>query len=189
MAKIKLIISDFDGTLVDTFQANYMAYQKAFSEYNLNLDEEDYKKCYGMRFDDFMNALQINDKELRKNIREFKKEYYPRFFTYLRVNNFLLNLMIKFKESGNYTAIASTARKENLINVLDYLNIKECFSFIKTGEDVKIGKPNPEIYDSIVEHFNVQKEEVLIFEDSIIGIQAAQNAEISYIKIDKQYFK
>ena len=27
---VKLLISDFDGTLVDTFEANYLAYRQAF---------------------------------------------------------------------------------------------------------------------------------------------------------------
>ena len=35
--EIKLLITDFDGTLVDTFRANYMAYRKAFEEVGLVL--------------------------------------------------------------------------------------------------------------------------------------------------------
>ena len=35
MAQVKLLITDFDGTLVDTFKANFLAYQKAFDKYGL----------------------------------------------------------------------------------------------------------------------------------------------------------
>ena len=38
--EIKLLITDFDGTLVDTFRANYMAYRKAFEEVGLVLCEQ-----------------------------------------------------------------------------------------------------------------------------------------------------
>ena len=41
--EIKLLITDFDGTLVDTFRANYMAYRKAFEEVGLVLCETDYR--------------------------------------------------------------------------------------------------------------------------------------------------
>ena len=41
--EIELLISDFDGTLVDTFSANYMAYQKAFAEQGLCLSESQYR--------------------------------------------------------------------------------------------------------------------------------------------------
>ena len=40
MSQIKLLVTDFDGTLVDTFEANFLAYQKAFSRFGLNLSEQ-----------------------------------------------------------------------------------------------------------------------------------------------------
>ena len=42
-SEIKLLIVDFDGTLVDTFRANFMAYQEAFNQVGLALKEVDYR--------------------------------------------------------------------------------------------------------------------------------------------------
>lgn len=42
---IRAIITDFDGTLVDTFEANFRAYQKAFSECGIVLTAEKYREC------------------------------------------------------------------------------------------------------------------------------------------------
>ena len=47
MGRIKAIITDFDGTLVNTFKANYYAYKEAFIQYGYELTEEQYKECYG----------------------------------------------------------------------------------------------------------------------------------------------
>ena len=44
---IHTIITDFDGTLVDTFKANLLAYQMAFHEVGMTLTEEKYKDCFG----------------------------------------------------------------------------------------------------------------------------------------------
>ena len=44
-SEIKLLIVDFDGTLVDTFRANFMAYQEAFNQVGLALKEVDYRHC------------------------------------------------------------------------------------------------------------------------------------------------
>lgn len=52
-SEIKLLITDFDGTLVDTFQANFMAYKKAFNQVGLALSEIEYRQCFGFRFDKF----------------------------------------------------------------------------------------------------------------------------------------
>jgi beta-phosphoglucomutase-like phosphatase (HAD superfamily) len=52
--EIKLLITDFDGTLVDTFEANLKAYQIAFKQCNLHLDTQIYRKYFGLRFDTFI---------------------------------------------------------------------------------------------------------------------------------------
>lgn len=48
---IKAIITDFDGTLVDTFEANLRAYQEAFYQVGITLMAEKYRECFGYRFD------------------------------------------------------------------------------------------------------------------------------------------
>jgi beta-phosphoglucomutase len=56
---------------------------------------------------------------------------------------------------------------------------------IITGEDVKYGKPNPEVYYKSLNILNCSSEDAIVFEDSNIGCEAAENAGISYIKITK----
>lgn len=181
--KISLLISDFDGTLVDTFQANLAAYQEAFKECRNNLTDEQYRESFGYRFDKFMDYMGIDDIETRKRIKEIKSEVYPKYFNLLKVNTSLLEFIKSFKASGGKTAVASTARKKNLMNALSYINATDYFDLILAGEDVKNGKPNPEIYLKVLSYFNLRPEEALVFEDSEIGMEAAINAGIPYIQI------
>lgn len=180
---IKLLISDFDGTLVDTFQANLAAYREAFRKCGYELTEEQYRVHFGYRFDAFMDSMGIQNFETRKRIREIKGEIYPRYFNLLHVNSSLLAFINSFKASGGKTAVASTARKKNLLNALNYMGATDSFDLILAGEDVINGKPNPEIYLKVLEKFNLQPEEALVFEDSEIGMIAAQNAGISFLQI------
>ena len=182
--EIKLIITDFDGTLVNTFQANYHAYSEAFSEVGLELGEEQYRKCYGLRFDGFMDAMGIDDAEVRKRIRTIKGERYPNHFAMLRVNQPLLDFIRMFRQSGGKTAVASTARGKNLSNALNHIGAAGDFDLILAGEDVKEGKPSPEIYNTVMQRMGVSPEETLIYEDSPVGLQAAQAAGAHYIKIN-----
>ena len=188
MAQVKLLITDFDGTLVDTFEANFLAYQKAFAMFGLELTEQQYRDCFGFRFDDFMSHLGINDNNTKNGIRLAKGDFYPLFFDKLIVNDPLLTLLKTFKNSGGLTAVASTARKENLMNALNYIGATDVFSLILTGEDVKQGKPNPAIYNKVLETLNVLPAEALIFEDSSVGISAANAAHVDYVQITKEYF-
>lgn len=188
MAQVKLLITDFDGTLVDTFEANFLAYQKAFSMFGLELTEQQYRDCFGLRFDDFMFHMGINDNDTKNGIRLAKGDFYPLFFDKLIVNDPLLTLLKTFKNSGGLTAVASTARKENLMNALNFIDAADTFSLILTGEDVKQGKPNPAIYNKVLETLNVLPAEALIFEDSSVGISAANAAHVDYVQITKEYF-
>lgn len=188
MAQVKLLITDFDGTLVDTFESNFLAYQKAFAMFGLELTEQQYRDCFGFRFDDFMSHMGINDNDTKNGIRLAKGDFYPLFFDKLIVNDPLLTLLKTFKNSGGLTAVASTARKENLMNALNYIGATDVFSLILTGEDVKQGKPNPAIYNKVLEKLNVLPAEALIFEDSSVGISAANAAHVDYVQITKEYF-
>lgn len=188
MAQVKLLITDFDGTLVDTFEANFLAYQKAFAMFGLELTEQQYRDCFGFRFDDFMSHMGINDNDTKNGIRLAKGDFYPLFFDKLIVNDPLLTLLKTFKNSGGLTAVASTARKENLMNALNFIDAADTFSLILAGEDVKQGKPNPAIYNKVLETLNVLPAEALIFEDSSVGISAANAAHVDYVQITKEYF-
>lgn len=181
--EIKLLITDFDGTLVDTFQANYMAYRKAFEEVGLVLRETDYRCCFGYRFEKFMEVLGIADKKTAAEIKKLKSFYYPDYFKYLQVNDVLLQLLLAFKKGGGKIAVASTARRKNLNNVLRYIGVADNFDYILAGEDVEHGKPSPEIYEKVLSYFGMIPNEALIFEDSEIGIQSARNAGVNYIVI------
>ena len=187
--EIKLIISDFDGTLVDTFEANYRAYSDAFNQNGISLTREHYRNCFGMRFDRFMESCGIIDEQIKNNICEAKAELYPTHFNLLRINYPLLNFIRVFHNSGGKTAIASTAREKNLINALQYIDAKNDFDIILAGESVKKGKPNPDIYLSVLKMANVSHESAIIFEDSKVGFLAAQAAGINYIPIKNNFFE
>ena len=182
------MITDFDGTLVDTFTANYKAYFKAFAANGLNLSEADYHRCFGLRFEKFMEAVNVVDDEQKRSIKKLKGEYYPDFFDEFKVNHPLLSLIRSFHQSGGRTSVASTARRVNLVNALIHIRALHDFDFILAGEEVLQGKPSPEIYLSVLRYFNAKPSEALVFEDSEVGIQAAEAAGINYIVIDKDYY-
>lgn len=181
--EIRLLITDFDGTLVSTFQANYHAYREAFAQVGLTLSEEQYRQCYGLRFDDFMNTMGIGDAETSQRIRAIKGERYPSHFGLLRVNQPLLDFIRMFRHAGGLTAVASTARGKNLANALDHIGATGDFDLILAGEDVVKGKPSPEIYKTVMSRLGVASEQTLIFEDSQVGLQAAEASGAHFIKV------
>ncbi len=185
---IKAIITDFDGTLVDTFEANLRAYQEAFQAAGLELTKERYRECFGCRFDRFMSAMGIFDDNVAAKIRELKKEAYPKYFSHLNLNKSLIELISSFHTMGGKTAIASTARRENLMNAINYLGVADAFDLIYAAQDVKRGKPSPEIYLNAMGTLGVKPDEVMIFEDSPVGFEAAKASGARYIPVTEHWF-
>ncbi len=185
---IKAIITDFDGTLVDTFEANLRAYQEAFHVVGLQLTQDRYRQCFGYRFDRFMSATGIVDDNVATKIRELKKTAYPKYFNCLSPNTSLIELITSFHTMGGKTAIASTARRENLMNAVNHLGIADAFDLIYAAQDVKNGKPSPEIYLNAMETLGVKPDEVLIFEDSPVGFEAVVASGARYIPVTEHWF-
>lgn len=182
------IITDLDGTLADTFDANFRAYQRVLDKVGVTLTEEKYRQCFGFRFDRFMAALNIYDENLRSYVRKSKQEIYPQFFNLIKPNFSLIELIDTFHMMGGKTAIASTARKENLMNVLNFLGITSLFDIIYAGEDVANGKPSPEIYLKTMDALGVCPSETLIFEDSEVGITSASSSGASVFIVSPNQF-
>ncbi len=149
---LRLLITDFDGTLVDTFEANYRAYRQAFADCGLTLTADDYRRCFGLRFDDFMRDMGVADPSTKQLIRERKAQYYPLHFDCLTPHLPLLTFLRAFRRGGGQTAVASTAHRKNLENALTHIGAVEAFDLILAGEEVEHGKPSPEIYYKVLAH-------------------------------------
>ena len=63
------------------------------------------------------------------------------------------------------------------INLLKYFNEKSIYSFDLVGKP----KPCPEIFIKAVEDMKIDKNETIIIEDSVIGVQAGVSADIKVI--------
>ncbi|MCX7872800.1 MAG: HAD family phosphatase, partial [Verrucomicrobiae bacterium] len=55
---------------------------------------------------------------------------------------------------------------------LDILKIREYFDAIVSGEDVKHGKPDPEVFLLAAKRIGKKPEECVVFEDAHVGIEA-----------------
>ena len=184
MGRIKAIITDFDGTLVDTFMANYLAYKESFKQYGYTLTVDQYKVCYGLRYDGLCDKLNISVND-RNAVKEYKKKIYPNYFNYIKLNENLVRFIMSLKSMNIKTCIASTATRENLFNVLKHFNIDTYFDIIISGENVSKGKPDPEVYVKALNLLECESEEAIVFEDSEVGCEAAEAAGINYIKVTK----
>ncbi|WP_216935448.1 MULTISPECIES: HAD family phosphatase [unclassified Acinetobacter] len=77
--------------------------------------------------------------------------------------------------------------QDNNQNINQKLSFNDDFALLLTRENVKNIKPHPEVYLNALQQFQIQAEDCLIIEDSLIGVEAANNAGIDVIAVYDQY--
>lgn len=189
MSEIKGIISDLDGTLVDTFEANFLAYQTVLSKYGIALTRESYRKGFGLRLTELLAALggEFSPTEVAE-IRDAKARCYPDFFTALRPNRPLLEFLRRFRAKAGRTALATTASRANVERVLRHIGAESLFEHVITGEDVKNGKPDPECYLVSCARLGLPANQILVFEDTELGLEAARRAGMAVLRITEAFY-
>lgn len=183
--QLKLILLDFDGTLASTEEANMQAYLTALRESGIALDIEEYRSRYfGMRCPEFLRTIGItNDADIDR-IRRRKIELYPTFFETVRLNEPLWNFVQNFRAQGGKAWIVSTGQIENISNVMRHLGIEGMVDGIISSRDVTEPKPSPEAFLKAMEREGAAPAETLIFEDSPVGLAAAEASGASYVKVE-----
>lgn len=98
------------------------------------------------------------------------------------------------KKRGYTLAIVSTTKRSNMevyrnknVKIMSKAPIDEIFSAVYTREDAKEIKPSPEIYVKVLRELGAKAEECLIFEDSIVGVEAANSAGIDAVAVYDKY--
>lgn len=182
--RIKLLLLDFDGTLANTARANTVSYIEALREEGIELTEEVYRRKYfGLRCPEFLRDLGITDPERIARIRRRKVEIYPTHFDLVSLNEPLWNFVQDFRRQGGQAWIVSTGHISNLRNAMAYLGIGDRFDGILSSDDVERSKPAPDCFLKAMRMVGVEPSETLIFEDSEIGLQAAETSGASFIKV------
>lgn len=88
----------------------------------------------------------------------------------------LISSLEFFKNKRMKIAIASSGTKEYIHLVLNKYDISQYFNIIVSGDNVKVGKPNPETYIVAAKKLGFKPKECLVLEDATVGIKSAKSA-------------
>ena len=182
----KGIIFDLDGTIVDSLPYHYKAWKIFFKENKVENFSERLKDYKGGGTLDLLIAV-YGDKYSRKELKIMTDDK-EIIFREIYKNNVVpimgfMDMFELIKSKKILVGIASNAIRKNVKMILSELKIYEKFDSIICGDEVKRGKPDPEMFDETIDRFNLKKEECLIFEDSVEGVSAAVNSRVDVVGI------
>lgn len=181
--KNKLYMIDFDGTFCNTTEINYHAYKQALNEEGFDISYDYYRNnCNGKDYREFLPKIIGDNIDVLRSVHDKKLAYYKSYIRKAKLNDELIKHLIEVKPT-TYIALVTTATKKNCSDLLVAFGLRDLFDLMITKEDVSCVKPSPECYIKAMNHFGVEKENCLIYEDSEQGIQAAKAAGVEYVVV------
>lgn len=184
---IKAILFDLDGTLIDDEKFTISSKIIEGKKYGFNVKKEDVLKSLGMSKDNsYKHFTSIYGKDFP--VHELAYQRFIYIVNDMKKNGIKLkpyvSKIIKFCKKNNIIiGICTSTTSEKINEYRKYGDLFEHFDFILTGDQVKNGKPSPDIYLKGLELAGVKKEEALIIEDNNIGVEAGLNSGIEVIMI------
>lgn len=196
---LELVISDLDGTIVETEDYHRRAYNVIFEELGLaqRWSKEDYsERLATMGGEKFREVFEWLDRP-RESFEETKKELYARkteIYVELIVADLesgeldlrpgVRSLFDELLDGGIRLAIGSACVRWAAVEVLHAalgVELAESLAAICAGDDVARKKPDPAIYLLAARQCGVEPENCLVIEDTRHGLQAALNAGMTCV--------
>jgi HAD superfamily hydrolase (TIGR01509 family) len=184
--KIKLVIFDLDGVLVEAKNIHYEALNEALGkDYAISWNE--HLLTYdGLKTNQKLEMLSEKKNlpvELHKQIWEGKQKITLQKLKELQPNQSLQVLMNSLVEDGYKIAVCSNSIRKTVLTVLSKLGIMEFMDYIISNEDVQNSKPHPEMYWRAISKMGCLPEETLIVEDSPYGLLAASRSKAHILRV------
>ena len=177
---MKAVIFDMDGVIIDSEPIHFEVDMQTMREFGVNISKDELNKYVGTTNEYMLNDL-INKYKIQKSIKEileYKMELTIRRIKETKINAIsgIPELLISLKHNNIKTAIGSSSPKELIITVIEKFQSGKYFDCIVSGDEVKEGKPKPDIYLEVSKRIGVNPEECIVIEDSRNGVLAAKNA-------------
>lgn len=190
MTRIKAVIFDMDGVLIEAKDWHYEALNKALGLFGMEISRYDHLITYdGLPTKKKLEMLSTERGlpiELHDFINEMKQQYTleivyarckPRFF-----HEYALS---RLKQEGYQLAVASNSIRKTVQIMMDRSALLGYLDFFLSNQDVSMGKPDPEIYTKAFRYLGLQPQECLVVEDNEKGIKAAKASGAWLMEVDE----
>lgn len=189
MTRIRAVLFDLDGVLVDATDWHYHALNRALALFGFDITRYEHLAHYNglptrrklemlsvekglpVPIHGMLNRLKqiyTRDEILTKCRPTFEKEY----------------MLHRLRREGYRLACCSNSIRETLELMVRQSGVAECFEFLVSNEDVKAPKPDPEIYVTAMTRLGVDPAEVVVVEDAPHGVEAARRSGAHVCEVD-----
>ncbi len=182
---LEAVIFDMDGVLIDSEPFHLVVNEKIFANLGINLSEDEYHSFIGTTHKDMWTTIkkrynlpqpvpELVNMQVSGNINYIKNEE-------IKQIKGITDLLSRIARENIKIGIASSSPTEVIELVINKLGIGEYFSSIVGGEEIKKGKPAPDIFLKAAKRLKAKPSACIVIEDSKNGVLAAKAAEMKCV--------
>lgn len=182
----KAAIWDVDGTLVDTAELHFQAWQTVCRERGRDFTRADFAATFGQRNPEILRTLfgeHLKDDEIAALGDHKEILYRAAAGKGVELLPGVRSLVEDLHRAGFVQAIGSSAPHANLELILRSTGIAPFFTAVIGSEDTQRGKPDPQVFLLAAERLLVPPSRCAVFEDAVAGVQAARAAGMKCVAV------
>jgi HAD superfamily hydrolase (TIGR01509 family) len=189
----KGVIFDFDGVMAETEPLQLEAYNRLLSQFGApQLTEFTFIREYiGLPtpkiLENLRSAFQLSAS--LEELNSLKESFYEEIVhsTSLEPTPGLVDLLEGLRSHGWKLAIASSSPSTTLHRLLAALRVDQYFWPVLSSDSVANGKPAPDIYELATSRLGVDKNRIVVIEDSHPGFVAAKQAGLKCVVVPNRF--
>lgn len=190
--RIKAILFDMDGVLIDAKDWHYEALNKALGLFGIEISRYDHLSTFDglptkVKLDMLSKRFYL-PRELHPFINEMKQ-----IFTAEMINQKCHPMfnheyaLSKLRSDGYKIAVCSNSVRATIELMMNKAELSPYLDLIVSNEDVMKAKPDPEMYSTAIKKFGLNPEECLVVEDNLNGIVAGKAAGATVLEVATVY--
>jgi beta-phosphoglucomutase len=180
-------IFDMDGVLIDSGAHHRHAWRMLLDELGAEpADPEHWRLTIGRPSEEAIPLLlgrRVSGAEARRLARRKRDLYQERAQAGLDPVPGVREFLEALARLDVPRAVGTSASRWDAERLLDDLGLLRFFDVMVTSDDVMLGKPDPEVWTQAAHRLRVTAERCVVFEDALVGVQAARAARMRVIGV------
>ncbi|MDW8033802.1 MAG: HAD family hydrolase [Nitrososphaerota archaeon] len=185
--RVKAVIFDFDGTLVDTVRLLAEAWARAASILNISVTPEEIEKYVGLAGPEISLKITGGDEAKAAELRRLKDHIYEsEYVTKMRLFDDVKPSLNILRSKGIKTGVASSQTSRRLKQYLLNLGILKMFDVLIGSDVVVRRKPEPDVFLKAAELLRVKPDECFAVGDTCFDYESASKAGMRFILVSRR---
>jgi beta-phosphoglucomutase len=185
---VRAVVFDMDGVLIDAREWHYEALNRALGHFGLAISRFDHLVTYdGLPTRaklEMLSREQSLPRELHAFVNELKQRYTMELvWQHCRPVFQHEYALSRLKLDGYLLGLASNSIRPTIDEMMRKAALDRHLDVVLSNEDVRAGKPDPEIYVKAIAELRLQPHEVLVVEDNDKGVRAATAAGAHVLQV------